>query len=323
MRKIPYKTWLIASVFLLLTPWVAHAAGLGKLSILSALGQPLVAEIDLISVQRDELATLAVRLASPEAFRLANIQYSPALIGVRLTIEKRADGQPYIKMISTRAVNEPFIDLLVELTWAQGRLVREYTALIDPPGFTPGAAPVAVAPPAAAATQVITPAPQAPSVADTPLETKPAAKAPPGAAPAAAAPKAASKEYGPVKRGETLSKIASSVKPEGVTLEQMLVSLYRINPDAFVGNMNRLKTGRILRVPEKEQITDTGQTEAVKEVRVQAANWNANRQKLEEAAGETPAQESKSAASGKITTTVEDKAAGKQAPKEVLKLSKG
>ncbi|MBI4189515.1 MAG: hypothetical protein HY525_03130 [Betaproteobacteria bacterium] len=87
--------------------------------------------------------------------------------------------------------------------------------------------------------------------------------------------------------------------------------------------MNRLKTGKILRVPEPEQVTLTGQSEAVKEVRVQAANWNVYRRKLAEAAGETPAQESKSAASGKIVTTVDDKAAGKQAPKEVLKLSKG
>ena len=324
MHKIPYKTWLLAGVFLLL-PWVAHAAGLGRLSILSALGQPLEAEIDLISVQKDEAATLAARLATPEAFSQANIQYSPALIGVRVSVEKRANGQLYVKLISTRAVNEPFIGLLIELTWAQGRLVREYTALVDPPGFTPGAAPAAPVAVAPAVTTAVTPInPASPSVG-TPVQA-PATKAPAVAAaprPAAAPAKAENKEYGPVKRGETLAKIASSVKPEGVTLEQMLVSLYRVNPDAFVGNMNRLKTGRILRVPEKEQIADTGQTEAVKEVRVQASNWNAYRQKLADAAGETPAQESKSAASGKITTTVDDKAAGTKAPQEVLKLSKG
>jgi pilus assembly protein FimV len=113
------------------------------------------------------------------------------------------------------------------------------------------------------------------------------------------------------------------VKPEGVTLEQMLVSLYRTNPDAFTGNMNRLKTGRILRVPEKEQVAETAQPEAVKEVRVQASNWNAYRQKLAGAAAETTAQESKSPARGKITTSVDDKALAKEPPKEVLKLSKG
>ena len=155
VRKFPYKTWLWAGVFLLY-PWVAYAAGLGKLTILSALGQPLAAEIDLVSVQKDEISSLTARIASPEAFQQANMQYSPALIGVRLSVEKRADGKPYIKIISTRPVNEPFLAVLIELSWAQGRLVREYTALIDPPGYSPFtpapvAPPVAVAPPAAIA----------------------------------------------------------------------------------------------------------------------------------------------------------------------------
>ena len=298
-------------------PLVAHSAGLGPLSILSRLGQPLVAEIDLISVQKEELASLTARLAAPEAFRRANIEYSPALVGVRLVIERRGNGQPYIRITSSRTVNEPFIDLLVELSWAQGRLVREYTALIDPPENVPGpvpAAPVAAAPVAT---------PIAPAVVSAPAEA-PAAKSSPAAArPVAAPAKGDGKEYGPVKRGDSLSKIAASVKPEGVTLEQTLVSLYRSNPDAFVGNMNRLRAGKILRIPEKEQIADTAQSDSVKEVRVQTANWNAYRQKLADSAGTTPARESKSSASGKISTTVDDKATGKQAPKEVLKLSKG
>jgi len=320
---MPYKTWLSVG-FLLLMPWVAHAAGLGKLTILSTLGQPLLAEVELVSVQKDELASVTARIASPDAFAKANIQYSSALIGARVSIERRADGQPYIKIVSTRAVSDPFINLLIELSWSQGRLVREYTSLIDPPAFvTPAPAPippVAIVPPATPEITVIAPAPQVPAVAAV-EPVKPAAEAP--ALPAAAAPaKAESKDYGPVKRGDTLRKIAAEVKPEGVTLEQMLVSLYRSNPEAFVGNMNRLKTGRILRVQEKEQISVSGQSEAVKEIRMQTANWNAYRQKLADAAGQTPARESKSAASGKITTAVEDKAAGKDAPKEVLKLSK-
>ena len=303
-------------------PWAAHAAGLGKLTILSALGQPLSAQIDLVSVQKDELATLSARLAAPEAFTQANVQYSPALVGARVSIEKRAQGQPYIKITSSRAINEPFLSLLVELSWAQGRLVREYTALIDPPGFTPAAPTstpyVAVAPPAGSETLPIIPSAQAPAAG----EAKPGAKGAATASRRAATGNVESKEYGPVKRGETLAKIAASVKPEAVTLEQMLVNLYRSNPDAFDGNMNRLKTGKILRVPEQEQIASTGQAEAVKEIRVQAADWNAYRQKLAGAAGEAPARESKSAASGKITTAVEDKAS-KEAPKEVLRLSKG
>jgi len=142
VRKFPNKTWLWAGIFLLY-PWVAFGAGLGKLTILSSLGQPLSAEIDLVSVQKDELSSLTARLASPDAFQQANMQYSPALIGVRLTVERRNDGRPYIRIVSTRTINDPFLAILVELDWAQGRLVREYTALIDPPGYSPSAAPVA------------------------------------------------------------------------------------------------------------------------------------------------------------------------------------
>jgi pilus assembly protein FimV len=330
---MPYKTWLLTGVFLLM-PWVAHAVGLGKLTILSALGRPLLAEVDLVSVQKDELATLTARLASPEAFTQANVQYSPALVGVRLSIERRADGLPYIKIISTRPVNEPFIDLLIELSWAQGRLVREYTALIDPDGYAPGTPIVQAVPPGEVApvvapesqpiVQAAPPVELAPAVTSElqPIEVKPAATAPAVARPVAVPAKAESKEYGPVRRGETLFTIATRTKPEGVTLDQMLVSLYRGNPDAFAGNMNNMKTGAILRIPEKQQITTTGQSEAVKVVRVQAANWNAYREKLAAAAAEAPGRDSRSAASGKITTSVDDKAAGKETPKEVLRLSK-
>ena len=328
MREFPYKTWLLAVVFGLM-PCIASAAGLGKLTVLSALGQPLLAEIDLVTVQKEELSTLTARLAPPEAFQQARIPYSTALVGVRMSIEKRSNGAPYVKITSSRSINEPYVSMLVELSWAQGRLVREYTTLIDPPGYSPTPIAAAPAPPTVPAAPAAAPAPPAApegkpaESAVPPLISEPPGAKPAGKAPAAAAAKGESKQYGPVKRGDTLSKIAAGVKPEGVTLEQMLVSLYRSNPDAFVGNMNRLKTGKILRVPEKEDVAATTAPEAVKEVRVQAANWNAYRKKLAEAAGETPAQEGKSAASGKITTAVEDKSAGKEAPKEVLKLSKG
>jgi len=331
VRKFPNKTWLWAGI-ILLYPWVAYAAGLGKLTFLSTLGQPLSAEVDLVSVQKDELSTLVARIASPDAFQQANMQYSPALIGVRMTIERRSDGKPYIRIVSTRSINDPFLAILIELTWAQGRLLREYTALIDPPGYAPTQSPVT--PPVAAATPITPPvAPEAKPIAPTPQPegaapapaAKPAPKTAAGrsAAPAAAPAAGTGSEYA-VKRGDTLARIAAGVKPEGITLDQMLVSLYRNNTEAFSGNMNRLKTGTILRVPEKERIAETAPAEATKEVRVQSSNWNAYRMKLAEAAGSAPASDTtKSAASGKITTAVEDKAAGREAPKEVLKLSKG
>ena len=356
MRKFPYKTWLLAGL-LLLTPGAVYAAGLGKLNVLSSLGQPLQAEIDLIAVEKDELSSMTARLASPEAYTEANIPYSSALVGVRVSIEKRADGTPYIRISSIRAVNDPFIDFLIELNWAQGKLVRQYTALIDPPGFTlPGVAapPMTVAPPAAApaeakpieaapaaAPEVVAPAVTAPTAPPAPAEAgaakpeeaakteaaKTTGETRPEAAKAEAAPapvaKTAPSEY-TVKRGDTLYKIANSIKPEGVTVEQMLVNLYRGNPDAFVGNMNRLKSGKILHTQEQEQVAEVTQAAALKEIRMQTASWNAYRKTLAEAAGATPAQEEeKAAASGKITAKVEEQAAAGKAPHEVLKLSKG
>ncbi|WP_370660005.1 type IV pilus assembly protein FimV, partial [Massilia horti] len=109
----------------------AYAAGLGKLTVLSALGQPLRAEIELTSVSGDEAAGLVAKLASPDAFRSANIEFNPALLSLRFTVEQRA-GRQLIRITSSQPLNEPFVDLLLELSWNNGRLVREYTFLLDP-----------------------------------------------------------------------------------------------------------------------------------------------------------------------------------------------
>jgi len=137
-----------------------------------------------------------------------------------------------------------------------------------------------------------------------------------------ATPAKSLKEYGPIERGETLGKIAQSVKSDGVTLEQMLVALYRGNPDAFIQkNLNLVRTGKILRVPDTEEVEAISRVDAVTEYRTHVADWNDYRQKVADAAGTVPA-EGRTAVSGKITTKVEDKAAA-GAPKDVVKLSKG
>jgi pilus assembly protein FimV len=136
-------------------------------------------------------------------------------------------------------------------------------------------------------------------------------------------PMAASKDYGPIERGETLGKIARSVMPEGVTLEQMLVALYRTNPDAFIKkNLNLVRAGKILRVPDREEVeTTVARDDAATEYRTHVADWNEYRERLAETAGTVPA-EARTAVSGKITTKVEDKKASGE-PKDVVKLSKG
>ncbi|MBQ5946676.1 pilus assembly protein FimV, partial [Massilia sp. ST3] len=109
----------------------ATAAGLGKLTVLSALGQPLRAEIELTTSAGEDPASMAVKLASPDAFRAANIEFNPALLSLRFNVEQRG-GRPVIRVTSTQPLNEPFVDMLLELSWNNGRLVREYTFLLDP-----------------------------------------------------------------------------------------------------------------------------------------------------------------------------------------------
>ena len=332
MHKSRLLAWLVAGTLFVL-PWAAHAAGLGKLTVNSSLGQPLALEIDLLGVQKGELDTLAAKLAAPDTFKQANIQYISALSGVKFSVEKKPDGQPYLKLKTLQPVNEAFLDFLIELNWASGRLVKEYTVLLDPPGFTPieTLAPVAVV---SEAKPLPAPAEEAkPELLGVPPDEKIGTEAAPeAAAPEAAAPEppmAATPEeqktYGPVKHGDTLRKIAESVKPSDFTLEQMLVGLFRSNKSAFMGNnMNRMKTGPILRVPESSELGTIEPSQAMKEVRVQARDWNAYRQKLAEAAGQAaPTETAKQSATGKITTKVEDQAAPKEPGKEVLKLSKG
>lgn len=293
----------LAVALLLLTPWLAHGAGLGRLSVQSNLGQPLNAEIDLVAVRGDEAATLSARLASPEAYQQANLQYNASVTGLRLSIEKRPNGQSYIKVTGNRPVNEPFVDLLIELSWSGGKLMREYTALLDPPGYGQQAPAVAPAAPRAAPESRPIAAPSAPA---------PVAKPAPATSGA--------QEYGPIAKGETLARIAASVKPQGVSLEQMLVGLYRSNPDAFIkNNMNLVKSGKILRIPDARELAAIPQGEAMKEYRAQVSDWRAYSGRVADAAGQAP--EGGSTARGRIATRVDDPAAAEA--RDVVKLSKG
>ena len=134
----------------------AYAAGLGKLTINSALGQPLTAEIDLVSLQPGEFESIAARIATPESYGDAKIEYSPLLRQLRFAVERGLGGKPVLKITSVVPINEPFLDVLVEMNWPAGRLLREYPILLDPPGFNeariaPPVASVAVVKPVVAA----------------------------------------------------------------------------------------------------------------------------------------------------------------------------
>ncbi|MBI3523993.1 MAG: pilus assembly protein [Betaproteobacteria bacterium] len=344
---------------LLALPLGAGAAGLGKVTVLSALGQPLRAEVD-ITASREELTSLAARIASPNAFKQAGIEYAPALTSVRITVDKRPDGQPFLSMVSDRPVNDPFLDLLVELDWTSGRLVREYTFLLDPPtaprklAAAAVTAPVIQPPVKSEPPATIAPVPPAPVIAKQPempvvapsapsapasvapgeQQTRPETKAVHGAGerPGREKPEKPAQKKLPqeaatrlVKHGDTLSQIATETMPAGVSLDQMLVALFAGNRDAFEGNVNRLKEGKILAIPDRETVSAVDAEEARTTIRVQAADFDAYRKKLAAAAGSAAPQkeaEPKRAVSGKIQPKVEDKAPAPVPGKDKLEISR-
>jgi len=323
MKLKRFTTQLLAAGLIAL-PLMAHAAGLGKLSVRSALGQPLSAEIELFAADKAELDSLSAALASDQAFRDARVERSPILGTLRFAIESRPDGKSVLKITSTSPVNDPFIDMLVELSWASGRLVREYTLLLDPPGMAteqrvPAVAPVpALTPPPPVVAQAPVAKPAAPNDQPTVAAPEPAPETAKPAAPEPAAPDRIA-----VKRGDTLAGIAQRVQPEGVSLEQTLVGLYQQNLGAFDGNMNRLRAGKTLNVPEAGALAAIAQRDAVREIRLQSADWRAYRQKLADAAQVAPEAATGQAGTGRIAPKVEDRAKPlPEAQQDVLKLSR-
>ena len=313
-----------------LAPISVNAAGLGKLTVLSSLGQPLRAEIELTAVSAEEASELVAKLASPDAFRAANIEFNPALLSLRFEVEARGARQ-FIRITSSQAINEPFVDMLLELTWTNGRLVREYTFLLDPADMRTAQAPqvAGVAPrkTAPAAPAAAAPAPAAaPAAAPSTAPSAPAPAAPREPRSSAAQEGAASSDSYAVRKGDTLGKIAGRLKPADVSLDMMLVALYRANPDAFAGNnMNRLKSGTILSVPDANTVKGTSQGEAHGVVVAHAADFNAYRNKLAgQVAAATPAKEAEAQQSqtGKITAQVKERPTAVTESKDQLKLSK-
>jgi pilus assembly protein FimV len=308
----------------------AHAAGLGKLTVLSALGQPLRAEIELTSVSPDEASGLVAKLASPEAFKTANIDFNPALLSLRFNVEQRG-GRQFIRVSSSQPLNEPFVDLLLELSWNNGRLVREYTFLLDPAELrATQSAQVAASDSARARSDAAPAAARARAdetrqAAERPASTRRAPEERTGGAPRGDSPGGASSQYR-VRPGDSLGKIAAQLRPAEVSLDMMLVALYRANPDAFMGNnMNRLKSGRILAVPGADAVGAIGDAEAHGQVVAHAADFNAYRNKLAGQVGAGEAEKTPRASqsgTGKISAKVEERPTAANESQDQLRLSK-
>lgn len=298
------KLTLTIASLLLLTPMVSFALGLGPITMRSALNQPLLAEIDVHSVQPGDLQGLKVNLASQEDFARIRVEPHTFLQQLKFQVAFRKDGSAYVKITTTDPVTEPYLDFLVEAKWPRGRALKEYTVLVDPPVLTDDLAPpVAQArtDESAFATEPVKPV-QKPRPVSRPRQQVAKARPKPKPAPTIrknvkpTPPKQVfqpepepdfadesgpqgSLNYGVVQRNDTLWEIAEDLKQSSgssASIHQLMMALLRSNPEAFIdGNVNLVKAGAVLRIDDPEVLEAMSQTEAVREFRQQMTAWRA------------------------------------------------
>ena len=291
---------------------VAAAAGLGQMKVASGIGEPFRATIDLLASTSAELSMLKASLAPEEAHLAQGIEITADQKNIKINVGNDANGKKVLKLSSNQPISEPFVDMLVVLEWSNGRIIRQYTALLDPPEYK---------------REVSKPTPPATNSFDNTTVNNSTSNIKKSGAPKAAelAKRTTTKEH-LTRSGDNLSKIARRMRPDGVSLDRILVALFEANPEAFVdSNMNRLKVGKILQAPSEEALSAVTRKKAVKEIKLQTADWNKYRNKLAAAiAKRTPAASNEDAqsSSGKIKSVATDQSAPKsKTPKDVVKLS--
>jgi pilus assembly protein FimV len=231
----------------------AFALDLGQIQVKSALGQPLLAEIPVHKATAAELQQLNVQLASGDEFNRAGVAGGRPSMPLQFKVVDAGHGHKVIRITSEVAVNDPFLDLLLEIHGGHGKSVREYTILLDPPGSSPAMAASPATPPSPA---------------------KPAPAPVPAAPTAGAGGQVANGQFGPVQRGQTLSMVAQRTLPAGVDVDQMVLALKQANPGAFYrDNINALKAGAVLRIPSKSEAEALAVAAAAAEVRRQNGDW--------------------------------------------------
>lgn len=253
---------LIPAVFAVLAAGASHALGFGDLILHSALNQPLDARVDLLAVKPSERDSVEVRMADAASFERFGVSRSPALDDVRVEVISLSDkSRIRVRLSTEQPVREPFLTFLLEADWNGGRALREYTVLLDPPVETPVArasAPSRRAPAPAAAPERRSAAPEPAAGRE---ETRQARRSPTPAGTVGVS------RYGPIARNETLWSIARELRPDSrVSMNQMQLAIYRANPQAFNGNINRLMAGATLTIPEADEIRAIDQAAARREV---------------------------------------------------------
>ena len=328
MKRIAGTVLALAAIF---ASFSAAALGLGQIEVKSKIGQPLVAEIPIVTSDPTELEQLQAGLASPETVARIGLRPPIGLIAdLQFNQALDARGNPVIRVTTTQPVNEPLLTFLVEVDWGQGRLVREYSALIDTPRTVSAPLQPEIAAPTVEAPAIIErpvepsesvavePQPNEPAPGEaaptepTPQDTQAIAPRPAATTPAAAAPVSRPALDGSdyeVRRGDTLSDIAARL-PGAATLDQTMIALLRANPDAFIGgNINRLKAGAVLRVPGGNELTELDAQQASAIVHTQIQEWRASRRAAPQPADADVASTSARSEPNRITTASTQSAA--------------
>ena len=258
----------------LMAPGALYALGLGEIKLNSALNQPFDAEIELVSATQEDLGALRAALASNDTFVRYGLDRPAFLADFNFRVAKGSGGRDVLRITSPRPVTEPFVTLLVEANWPRGRLLREYTVLLDPPVYAPGPAatePVAAAPRVSSggATGTRASAPVAETMTEPSRSSSPVSDTAPAAAP--------SIEPGStyrVQNNDTLWEIASAANPGSRSnVNRAMVSIFQNNPQAFDGNINVLRSGSTLRIPDANQLNSVSASEASAEVARQYDAW--------------------------------------------------
>ena len=319
----------------LLLPTSSLALGLGDIEVKSFLNQPLNAEIEVISARPGEIDDLLVSLASRDAFTRAGLSRPRHLSELRFAVRKDESGEKAVVVVTTRsAVKEPFLNFLIEADWSKGRLLREFTVLLDPPFYAdqPAPAPTESASQAPAQpisdTQSVSEIAQQAGVTTTSAAAQEAPSEPipePIAEPIAMAesspePEPSGGEIATqqpqniiegdvlVVKGDTLWSIASRFKDDAHTMSQVMLAFQRANPGAFTnGNINNMKEGAILRAPSQSELDALGQQEAYAEVLVQNGLWD---EYVARVTGRTPSMSTGSDETATADTSAPEESAG-------------
>ncbi len=247
-----------------LTAWDAYGVGLGELQLNSALNQSFDAVIVITNEERLTPEEIRPGLASQADFDRLGVERTDVLTDLRFSVEQSADGTTRVLITSRKPIIEPYLNFLVEVLWPAGRLLREYTVLLDPPVFgADGIEPIEVTPSVSAGSGKTRPA------------TSPRQSQPSTSAGSTGAGKVTQGEYGMTGPGDTLWSIAANVRPDpGVSVQQVMLAIQRANPEAFIdNNINLLKAGHVLRIPDAAVLQQESAAAAMEQVKQQNEAW--------------------------------------------------